>query len=263
MDSREPDVPTWDGSAKGWRRYCREVTWFVQATKVSQRRLIATKLIARLTGSARLLAMSWPQAEFDSDQGVVEYMQRLAKSLLVRRSLPNAAAIMTQYFGFKRGRDESTSNFLVREVLSYEEFQEALLRLKEERSGVDPSAQAFGVEEILRLGEEAEWWQSKRKDWKKGDDDDDRHSQAAAAVCAASASGSPSKSVAGSVELDGSPKMMGISRCPLSQSLMNPIPTLRWDRWQSQSLRRLQCSQPMAPSSWTCFEVGACWLLLR
>ena len=41
-------------------------------------------------------------------------------------------------------------------MLTYEEFQQTLLRLKEERSGVDPSTQD-GLEEIFRRGEEAEW----------------------------------------------------------------------------------------------------------
>ena len=165
MASDSASVPTWDGSAKGWRRYCREVTWLVQSTKVVQRRHLATRLIAKLTGSARLLAMSWSQAEFDSDRGVINYLQRLAKSPLVRRSLPNAAAIMNQYFSFKRLPNENISSFLVREGLAYEEFQEALLRLKEEREGFDPAAHDFGLTEILRRGEEHEWWSQDK--WKQ------------------------------------------------------------------------------------------------
>eukprot|EP00438_Fugacium_kawagutii_P003117 Skav222832 [mRNA] locus=scaffold1338:43482:51341:- [translate_table: standard] len=153
-------VPSWDGSARSWRRYVREVVWFVQSTKVSQRRHVATKLIACLTSSARLLAMSWPQSEFDHDRGVISYLQKLARSPLVRRSLPNAAAIMSQYFSFKRHPGEAISAFLVREVLNYEEFSEALLRLKEEKNGVDPSSYTFGLEEILRRGEAEEWWSS-------------------------------------------------------------------------------------------------------
>ena len=68
----EPDaaIPSWDGSNRAWRRYCKEVGWLVGATKSSQRRYIASKLISRLTGSARLLAMSWSQREFDGEQGV-------------------------------------------------------------------------------------------------------------------------------------------------------------------------------------------------
>lgn len=154
--NRDGAVPIWDGQAKGWRRYCREVCWFVQATKVNQRRHLATRLIARLTGSAMLLAMSWPQAEFDNDRGVLTYLQRLARSPLVRRSLPNAAATMTQYFSFKKLPNESISSFLVRETLSYEEFQEALIRLREERSGQDPADQDFGLEAILQR-EEQDW----------------------------------------------------------------------------------------------------------
>lgn len=84
MSGRETSMaPAWDGQARSWRRYVREVCWFVQSTKVNQRRHLATRLIARLTGSARLLAMSWQHSEFDSDRGVIVYLQKLAKSPLV------------------------------------------------------------------------------------------------------------------------------------------------------------------------------------
>eukprot|EP00438_Fugacium_kawagutii_P031764 Skav205351 [mRNA] locus=scaffold1956:24961:32706:- [translate_table: standard] len=165
-------VPSWDGSARSWRRYVREVVWFVQSTKVSQRRHVATKLIACLTSSARLLAMSWPQSEFDHDRGVISYLQKLARSPLVRRSLPNAAAIMSQYFSFKRHPGEGISAFLVREVLNYEEFSEALLRLKED------SSYTFGLEEIIRRGEAEEWWSNS---WRRSRPHDEGHQEAAPA----------------------------------------------------------------------------------
>ena len=158
--NRDSAVPTWDGQPQGWRRYCREVSWFVQATKVNQRRHIASKLIARLTNSARLLAMSWPQAEFDHDRGVISYLQKLAKSPLVRRLLPNAAATMAQYFSFRKHPHESISSFLVRETLTYEEFQEALIRLREERSGQDVSNQDFGLEALFQREDDA-WWKNR------------------------------------------------------------------------------------------------------
>ena len=97
--------------------------------------------------------MSWPQSEFDHERGVLTYLQRLAK---VRRSLPNAAATMTQYFGFKRMPNESISSFLVRETPSFEEFQEALSRLREERTGLDPADQDFGLEAVFQRSDD---WQ--------------------------------------------------------------------------------------------------------
>ena len=50
---------------------------------------------------------------------------------------------MNEYFSFRRRPGESISAFLVRESLGFEEFQEALLQLKEERDGVDPAARDF------------------------------------------------------------------------------------------------------------------------
>ena len=52
-------IPTWDGSSRTWRRYCKEVAWYMSGTKANQRQYAAAKLITRLTGAARLLSMSW------------------------------------------------------------------------------------------------------------------------------------------------------------------------------------------------------------
>ena len=170
-------IPAWDGHPKGWRRYAREVAWYVQGTKHTQRRYLATRLIGRLTGSARLLAMSWPQAEFDNDLGVLIFLRKLAQSPLVRRSLPNAAAIMSQYFQFRRQPGEPITNFLVRETLGFEEFNEALVRLREERQGLTIDKQLFGLETLLRKEEEASererWSDEPWSRWRRGWWDDE------------------------------------------------------------------------------------------
>ena len=145
-DSRDvSNVPTWDGSARSWRRYTREVAWFVQSTPTYKRRYCASKLMGKLSGPARLLAMSWPQLIFDATDGTKKLLQRLAASPLVRKSLPNAAAICQQYFSFRRGQQESMGNFLVRETLVHEEFVEALIRLHEEQLGITQDSRDFGL----------------------------------------------------------------------------------------------------------------------
>ena len=160
-------VPTWDGAARGWRRYTREVAWYVQSTPAHKRRHCASKLMGRLTGPARLLAMSWQQAVFDVEDGTTKLLQKLASSPLVRRSLPNAAAICQQYFSFKRGHHEGIGNFLVRETLVHEEFVEALIRLHEEKLGVSQSDRDFGLPAV----EESSW---RDYDWQEpGWDTDD------------------------------------------------------------------------------------------
>ena len=146
-------VPPWDGAARGWRRYTREVAWYVQSTPAHKRRHCASKLMGRLTGPARLLAMSWQQAVFDVEDGTTKLLQKLASSPLVRRSLPNAAAICQQYFSFKRGSHEVIGNFLVRETLVHEEFVEALIRLHEEKLGISQSDRDFGLPAV----EDSSW----------------------------------------------------------------------------------------------------------
>ena len=163
-DSKEHvSVPVWDGSARTWRRYTREVAWFVQSTPVHNRRYCASKLLGRLSGPARLLAMSWGKLSFDKPGGTRLLLQRLAASPLVRKNLPNAAAICTQYFSFTRRPNEGISGFLVRESLVHEKFCEAIIRLHEDRKGVSQESRDFG----LPPDEDETYWQSwwGRDDW--------------------------------------------------------------------------------------------------
>ena len=169
MQAREkPEsyVPSWDGNSRSWRRYVKEISWYIGSTKAEQRRYIASKLISRLTGSARLLAMSWTQQEFEGEHGVLLLLRRFASSPLVRRSLPNAAAIMGEYFNFKRRPGEAIAQFLVRETLGFEEFQEALLQLKAERDGVDPAAREFGLPSLTAEASPQTWSHQRWRDWR-------------------------------------------------------------------------------------------------
>ena len=142
---KDSHIPSWDGQPNGWRRYTKEVAWFVSSTPVEKRRYAASKLIGRLQGPARLLAMSWQRSEFDAVDGTATFLRKLASSPLVRQTLPNTAAILQQYLSFRRRQGESMSTFLVRETLGYEEFAEALQRLWEEKQGIDPSQVNYGL----------------------------------------------------------------------------------------------------------------------
>ena len=137
MENRQTaeTVPGWGGDPRGWRRYQREVSWFVMGTKPSMRKYLAPRLIAKLTGPARLLAMGWSQQDFQGVDAANQYLKKLSKTPLVRRKLPNTAAVMQQYFGFRRESMETIPHFLVRESLHFEEFVEALHLLKQEKDG--------------------------------------------------------------------------------------------------------------------------------
>ena len=184
MSERErQDVPSWDGSSKSWRRYVKEVGWYLSATKAGQRRYVAAKLISRLTGAARLLSMSWHQRDFEGEEGVMVMLRRFSSSPLVRRSLPNAAATMSEYFMFRRRPGEPIAQFLVRETLGFEEFQEALLQLKEEHDGISPAQRLFDLPEITPPSESSvhgdpwrDWhrWRRWEPDAGEGNTDGDR-----------------------------------------------------------------------------------------
>ena len=105
---------------------------------------------------------------FDSADGTRLLLQRLASSPLVRKTLPNAAAICQQYFSFRRNPSETIGNFLVRETLVHEEFMEAIIRLHEEKMGISQESRDFG----LSMVEEEQWWDRTYYDYFEDDDDD-------------------------------------------------------------------------------------------
>ncbi|CAL1129948.1 unnamed protein product, partial [Cladocopium goreaui] len=84
-----------------------------------------------------------------------------------------------------RRPNEPIAQFLVREALGFEEFQEALLQLKEERDGLDPSQRQFDLPEITGLSagssgapaqDHEPWWNGRWGEWRgviHGDDEDD------------------------------------------------------------------------------------------
>ena len=76
------------------------------------------------------MAMSWSHLDIAGPDGVKNVLKRLEASPLVRKKIPNSAATMTQYFGYRRHNGENINAYLVRESLFYEEFVESLMELK-------------------------------------------------------------------------------------------------------------------------------------
>ena len=91
--------------------------------------------------------MGWSQQDFQGVDAINQYLKKLSKSPLVRRKLPNTAAVMQQYFGFRREPAETIPHFLVRESLHFEEFVEALHLLKQEKDGTMDEAFIPNLEE--------------------------------------------------------------------------------------------------------------------
>ena len=193
MAEKEGHIPSWDGQPRTWRRYTREVSWFFKGTPVHKRRYCATRPMGRLTGSARLLAMSWTGLHLDHYGGTRELLQRLAASPLVRQGLPNAAAICTQYFAFRRQPYEAMNGFLVREALVHSEFIEALQTLYEEKQGVKPSDQHFDLPD-----EEDEWWDDAEGDETAAHDGGQQSSSPAASPAAFTGMSPSSRAMASS-----------------------------------------------------------------
>ena len=79
--------------------------------------------------------MSWNRLDIAGPKGVQVMLRKLEESPLVRKKLPNTAAVAQQYFNYRRNPGESISSYLVRETLFFEEFFEALQDLQQGDSG--------------------------------------------------------------------------------------------------------------------------------
>ena len=116
-------------------------------TKKSQRSVLGARLVARLTGPARLLAMSWSLEELSGTHGARNLLSKLEQSPLVRKQLPNTAAVLQQYFNYRRQGHENINAYLARESLYY---LEALMALHGGHRGhaglLDPEASSSSSE---------------------------------------------------------------------------------------------------------------------
>ena len=151
-EKEQTTIPSWDGSARTWRRYTREVCWYVTGTAVERRRYCA----GRLRGPARLLAMCWTTMEFDHPNGVREVLQKLTASPLVRQTLPNAAATCQH--------TSASAVTLARQwTTSWSEKPWVTLNLSrcsfcEDKQGIRQQDKNFDLPEQLPSGGWQDWW---------------------------------------------------------------------------------------------------------
>ena len=218
---KEQHIPAWDGSSRTWRRYTREVCWYVRSTPVEKRRYCATKLVGRLRGPARLLAMSWTTMEFDHINGTRDLLQRLAASPLVRQTLPNAAATCQQYFNFRRDHGEAMNTFLVREALGYSEFVEALLLLYEDKKGVKQHEKTFDLPEEQPREDYWDWWPENEQTENEGDAAPPATPQRSAAAAGPSAQMDAGD---GSVGVPSPPRPRSMRSVGMPSTTMTPPP---------------------------------------
>ena len=209
-DKDSGHVPTWNGEARTWRRFTREIGWYIRATPQHKRRYCATKIISRLTGPARLLAMSWANVDFDSAGGTKKLLRLLAASPLVRQALPNAAAICSQYFSFKRHQGEAMNSFLVREALGYSEFVEAISRLHEDKLGIKQEEKDFGLPDDAEEWDEWDEWWPDPEEPPPDDEEDSKEDQDPKLKPSASTT----SAAAGPQDMGGSPSHHGSAGTP-------------------------------------------------
>ena len=156
-------VPSWDGAARGWRRYTREVAWYVQSTAPHKRRHCASRLMGKLTGPARLLAMSWSQVGL-RHRG----RHQATSSTLGCQSL--GAEVASQ----RCGHLPAVLCLLARSARIHGKFLgsrdlglEALIRLHEEKLGLSQADRDFG----LPSTKEELWedrWRWREDGWDEG-----------------------------------------------------------------------------------------------
>ena len=97
----------------------------------------AHRLVSRLQGPSRLLAMAWPDAAFDNADGVTRmFSVDLPRVPLFVRTCPMLRLFVSSTSPSRRTWPNLRRAILVRESLSFAEFGEAITRLHEEKMGI-------------------------------------------------------------------------------------------------------------------------------
>ena len=156
---RNSYVPRWDGDSRGWLRYKDEVEMWLMGENLNVQHVIAARLIAAMSGSARRACIKFtrdvlfPTAQAVEDdpninsrercneRGVRNVMERLRTTLGVTEPERRGEA-MTEFFGsnkYHRRAGERVSEWLLR-------FDVGLQRLKDD-----------GIDMVRHLEDVADW----------------------------------------------------------------------------------------------------------
>ena len=127
---KDDGTPTWDGNPLTWDSYKRQVKWYVSGTKLDARRFVVGRLVPKLTGSAAQLVRRWNPDDFDREDGVKLYIDKLQASPLPRQPLQDAVVAFDKFFDLKRDPGEAMQKYLVREEEMYSVFSDAVNRLR-------------------------------------------------------------------------------------------------------------------------------------
>ena len=145
-----PKIPTWNGDVLKWPQYETDVEWTLSGTPHNKRAFLVGRLVQALPEqrAVRTLVQSWKATEFENEDGVRLYLDRLRASPLMKKPLPQASLAMTRYFGYRRFLGQTMGEYLIGEEKMFSDYKRALERLKE---------QAISAGRLKRRWSAAEW----------------------------------------------------------------------------------------------------------
>lgn len=133
-DSSKNFVPQWDGKPETFSHFIVECKWALQSSKVSDRPLLAARIVRRALQSphsaiVQLMYKLRPE-EFRSEKDVSKLIKYLEESPLNRQPLPDAGSKIGGYYRrLHRKGHESVNSFLIREDKTHDDMLRALQRL--------------------------------------------------------------------------------------------------------------------------------------
>ena len=83
-------IPSWDGNPRTFNKYKTLVEWCVSGTRQQDRRYVVGRLLPKLSGPSGLLVSKWRARDFENDNGVDKFLQKLSKSPLPKQALQDA-----------------------------------------------------------------------------------------------------------------------------------------------------------------------------
>ena len=130
--SKHDNIPTWDGEGRSFLEFCEQCRVLQRATKPDQRPLLAAKVVQKLTGPARTIAIQRLD-QFEHATGL-EDLLLLIEQTIGRTPVSAVADDLEHMLGkIRRRQGEGMMSWSTRVWKANDRLEKALRRLRQEQ----------------------------------------------------------------------------------------------------------------------------------
>ena len=122
------DVPNWNGDPVDFDAFAVACRWYEKSLKESERKQAASRVWAKLRGSAKAVVRHLNPDDYEAVDGLSKLVEVLRTSPLQQLPVPDLFKRLDTWHQLRRSNGESIPQFLVREEDMFVQLQSALTR---------------------------------------------------------------------------------------------------------------------------------------